>query len=254
MSAVARRVRFLFSADLERLFTQMVVASVVVHIMCAAAVVLAPKYLGGPARPAPAAIQVDLTYNLPKGPGMGPMAPDRDQAAIRQSDPRRMAEIMKERAEKIDADTVKLANRREVNTNKLGWKDRQRLEAIEKLREKHALMDTVGGGGTARGSSTGVLGIYIANLQSRILSVWSLPGGLPNEYLEKTVYVRIYVGQSGNVIRQEMSRPSGFEPLDRSCQSAIVKASPLPPPPTLLADELRNSGILIRFHPIEKQH
>lgn len=245
--------RYLFAINFERLIAQATAVSLFGHVLALAAFIFLPGIFGSD-RVLPQPIEVDLSYSLPKGPGLGPMAPDRDQAAVRTADPRRLSDIMKEREQKQSADAVKLTEHRQVETNKLGWKDRQRLEAIEKLREKRALIDSVGGGGQGTSSTTGVLGIYIANVRSRILSVWSLPGGLPADLLEKMVYVRIYVAANGSVLKQEMAKPSGFEPLDRSCSSAIVKASPLPPPPSLLADELRNKGIVIRFIPREKQH
>jgi TonB family protein len=253
MAAAAHRVRYVFSANLERLFPQMVAVSIVVHAVTAFSVIVLPMILNlEPAAPPRNVIDIDLSYNLPKGPSLGPMAPDRDQAAIRQSDPRKLSEIMKERAEKIDADTMKDTSRRQVETNKLGWKDRQRMDAIEKLREKRALMESTGGGGSGTTSTTGVLGIYIANVKSRILSVWSLPGGLPEEYLKKPVLVDVYIAPSGSVIKKVVIRPSGFEPLDRSIESAVMKASPLPPPPALLVDDLKTKGMTLRFFASEK--
>lgn len=254
MTAAHPAIRYILAIDPEKLLTQMIALSLVLHFAAVGVAIFTPQLFGPSARAFPEAIEVDLSYNLPKGPGLGPLAPDRTQAAVRQSDPRKSTDIMEERQQKISADTLKEAKRRDVTTNKLGWKDRRRMDALDRLREKKALVDSTGGGGAGQTSTKGVLGIYISNIQSRILSVWSLPGGLPEEYLRRTIQVQVYVSPTGSVISKVLVSPSGFEPLDRSCMSAVVKSSPLPPPPTLLADELRTKGLTVRFHPLKKKH
>ncbi len=247
------KLHYLLSISPERLLGQMIALSLVFHIVAFVVFVFAPELLAGSPPAEPETIEIDLAYDLPKGPGLGPKAPDRNQAAVRTSDPRKSKDIMEERKQKITADTVKITKKRDVTTNRLGWKDKARMQAIERMREKKALIDSTGGGGAGKKSTTGVLGIYISNIQGRILSVWSLPGGLPEEYLRTTVKVRVYVSSSGSIIKKVLIKPSGFAPLDRSCLSAITKASPLPPPPKLLAQDLRVKGITVRFHPIKKK-
>jgi len=254
MSAISDYPHRILSVNYERLFTQMIVLSVAAHFAVFVLALTLPGLLPQKAQPEPKAIDVDLTNILPKGPSLGPKAPDITQEAARHSDPRKASEIMKEKQEQYDSNTVKLTEKRQVVTNKLDWKDRMRMEAIEKVRQQKALMESVGGGGTGETSTSGILGIYIAKVKSQILAVWSLPGGLPEKYLEKIVQVRVFIAPSGNIIDKTLVNGTGFEPLDRSCLSAVVKANPLPPPPAVLADELKKKGILVRFHPIEKQH
>jgi len=244
----------LFAIDYDRLFRQMIVVSAVVHVVAFVAMLVLPGLFPGPALDPAKAIEVDLAAVLPKGPGLGPMAPDRDQDAVRRSDTRRLQEIEEERKQEYDADTVKMTERKRVNTNKLAWRDQQRMSAVEKLRQKkRAAMETTGGGGAAEVSTTGILSIYTAKVKSQIIASWTLPGGLPQKYFETQVYVLITIAPSGTIMSKALTRSSGFEPLDRSCLSAIIKASPLPPPPSLLADDLRTKGILVRFNPKLKQ-
>ncbi|MDP8224461.1 MAG: cell envelope integrity protein TolA [Candidatus Lernaella stagnicola] len=231
----------------------MIAISLAFHIAAFLIFAFAPDVLGSQHKALPEAIEVDLSYNLPKGPGLGPKAPDRNQEAVRRSDPRKAKDIMEERRQKASADAVKITKKRDVTSNRLGWKDRARMRAIERVREKQALVDSTGGGGTGTTNTKGVLGIYISNVQSRILSVWSFPGGLPDQYLRTTVKVRIYVSSSGSITNKIITKGSGFEPLDRSCLSAITKASPLPPPPQLLEKDMREKGITVRFHPKSKK-
>ncbi|HPQ70738.1 MAG TPA: TonB family protein [bacterium] len=245
----------LFAIDYDRLFGQMIVVSVTVHVVAFVAMLVLPGMFPSSQLDPSKAIEVDLTAQLPKGPGLGPMAPDRTLEAVRRSDARRMEDIQKERDQEYNADTVKLTGRKQVNTNKLGWRDQQRQSAVEKLRQKkRAAMEATGGGGAGEVSTTGILSIYKAKVKSQIIASWTLPGGLPQKYFDTQVYVLITIAPSGTIMSKVLTRSSGFEPLDRSCLSAVIKASPLPPPPSLLADDLRTKGILVRFNPKLKQH
>ena len=246
----------LFSLDYERLFTQMIVVSVVVHIGALVAAMTLPGLFPSKPPAPPPAIEIDLSVALPKGPGLSPQAPDRDQAALRRSDPRSMQDIQREREQELDNDTVRPTDRRPIPTNRLGFQDQLAMHAaVERIRQRNQpLVDSVGGGGTGEVSTSGILANYIALVRSRIMRVWTLPGGLPAAYLEKIIKVRVFVAPSGEIINQIMVEPSGLEPLDRSCLSAVIKANPLPSPPVLLNDKLRTEGIMIRFHPREKQH
>jgi TonB family protein len=252
MAAIApQHPHYFFSADFGNLFPQMVTVSVIAHVLALAAFIFVPALLPHAPAPLPKTVEVELVNNLPKGPGMGPMAPDRTQEAARRQNT--LPEM--QRKQKVTTpDDVKLTKDRINPTNRLSAQDRQRMSAVEMLREKRAFMETTGGGGTATASTTGVLGIYLAKLQSQILSAWSLPGGLSDANMQKIVKIRIYLSPQGVVIKQVTTQASGFDPLDRSCASAILKATPLPPPPTLLADDLATKGITIRFHPLDKQH
>jgi TonB family protein len=247
----------LFSLDYERLFTQMIVVSVVVHIGALIAAIALPGLFPSKPPAPPPSIEIDLSVALPKGPGLSTQAPDQNQAAVRRSDPRSMQDIQRERQQELDNDTVRPTDRRPVPTNRLGFQDQLAMHAaVERIRQRHdePLMETVGGGGAGDVSTSGILANYIALVRSRILRVWTLPGGLPNEYLVREIKVRVYIAPSGEIINQVLAAPSGFEPLDRSCQSAVLKASPLPSPPLLLQDRLRTQGIDIYFHPREKKH
>lgn len=243
-----------FSIDYDRLFTQMIAVSLAAHVVAFAAMLVVPGMFPDQAPELSKAIEVDLTAQLPKGPGLGPMAPDRNLEAVRRSDARKARDIENERKQEYSADTVKLTQRKQVNTNKLGWRDQQRQSAVEKLRQKkRAAMEATGGGGAGEVSTTGILSIYKAKVKSQIIASWTLPGGLPQKYFETRVNVLITIAPSGKIITKALTRSSKFAPLDRSCLSAVIKASPLPPPPSLLADDLRTKGILVRFNPKLKQ-
>ncbi len=246
----------LFSLDYERLFTQMIVVSIVVHLVAFVAAIVVPRFLPQKPPPKPPTIEIDLNVALPKGPGLGTQAPDRNQIAVRRSDSRPLDQIRQEKQQELDNDTVRPTDRRPVNTNRLAFQDQLAMHAaVERVRQRQqAAMESVGGGGTSDVSTTGVLNSYLALIRTRVMRVWTLPGGLPEGALEKTIKVRIYIGTGGDIINQSLVGPSGFEPLDRSCVSAVLKASPLPPPPVLLQDKLRDEGMVIRFHPREAQH
>jgi TonB family protein len=166
-----------------------------------------------------------------------------------------MREIQAEKQQELDNNTVRPTDRRPVPTNRLAFQDQLEMHAaIQRIRDRQSIMESVGGGGTGDVSTSGILANYIALIRSRILRVWTLPGGLPEGFLEKTIKVQIFIGSDGQIVNQVLVEPSGFEPLDRSCQSAVLKANPLPAPPALLQDKLRAEGMVIRFHPRDKRH
>ncbi len=131
VKALAPAMRYLLSVNPERLLGEMIALSLVAHVVVFGTFIFAPDVFGSQI-PDAQIIEVDLTYDLPKGPGMGPKAPDRDQEAVRKSDPRKLQEIIDEAKQTITKDTVKVAKKKHVPTNKLAWKDRQRMRAIEK--------------------------------------------------------------------------------------------------------------------------
>lgn len=256
---VADMTHRIFSDHYDRLFVQMVAVSVAAHIFAFAAIIILPELLPQSSRNFPEVIEIDLAaLKLPKGAGLGTELPDQNREAVRRSDPRKMQEIVDERRQERDADTVRPTDRRKVETKRLGWRDQQAIQdAIDRVRDeqrKKRIMESQGGGGTGDVNTSGILSNYIALVRSQIMRVWSLPGGLPREYLQRTINVRIFVAPSGKIVKKLLVRPSNFEPLDRSCLSAVVKASPLQAPPALLREKLQNEGILIRFHPREKSN
>ena len=69
---------------------------------------------------------------------------------------------------------------------------------------------------------------YYARVTQQIWSEWIYPD-LDSKGLE--VVISIQIGGDGKVISQEIEKSSGNLLFDRSAAKAILKASPLPPPP-----------------------
>jgi colicin import membrane protein len=80
---------------------------------------------------------------------------------------------------------------------------------------------------------------YIDLIISKITSEWIYPAS-DSSGLE--VIITIKIDSNGKVISQEIEKSSGNILFDRSAVKAILKASPLPPPPV-------DMEIGVRFHP-----
>jgi TonB family protein len=96
-----------------------------------------------------------------------------------------------------------------------------------------------GGGGEGDGTGGGgdAYTFYLALLKHNIESAWKRPVYTGDTTLSATVNLRL--SRTGRVQKLELSRASGFEPLDRSLMVAVRAAEPFPPfPAALVMDTL----------------
>lgn len=75
----------------------------------------------------------------------------------------------------------------------------------------------------------------VAAIQAKVQQNWLQPPGVSDRHLQSTVRVRL--GESGSVLAVSTVKSSGNTAFDRSVESAVYKADPLPMPtsPRLLA-------------------
>jgi len=92
-----------------------------------------------------------------------------------------------------------------------------------------------GGGGEGDGTGGGgdAYTFYLALLKHNIENAWKRPVYTGDTTLSATVNLRL--SRTGRVQKLELSRASGFEPLDRSLMVAVRAAEPFPPFPAALA-------------------
>jgi len=94
-----------------------------------------------------------------------------------------------------------------------------------------------GSGGGGEGDGTGGGGdaytFYLALLKHNIENAWKRPVYTGDTTLSATVNLRL--SRTGRVQKLELSRASGFDPLDRSLMVAVRAAEPFPPFPAALA-------------------
>lgn len=100
-------------------------------------------------------------------------------------------------------------------------------------------------GNALTGQMKATLNAYVGAITDRIRENWALPSFLQDQRL--TAWIVIHVDARGNVVAMEFTRVSGNTLFDNNAESAIRRASPLPPPPAEMAAGLRRSGIEVKF-------
>ncbi len=247
--------RYIFSLDDERLLSQMIAASVVLHVVLFGALILGPRYfnLSALEKPAPETIDIDLSYELPKGPGLGAQPILESREAMRRSDERKSMQIIRDREKekKEEADVVKTGAEKAPISNKLAFKNqapakattKEMDDAVAKLRKNYG---TEGGGGQGAAGTDNFLAQYAAKVSGHLHRAWALPGGLPHQYLKQEIIVYVKISPSGTVTGKSILKGSGYGPLDRSCLMAVQAGSPLPQPPPALQEQVAK-GLRITF-------
>ena len=141
--------------------------------------------------------------------------------------------------EKIDKVAKEIDRIRAISAlSKKKKKQEQQAKEIEVLRKE--VMDDASGGSVTPGN-----GIesdsdpYYALIHDRIWGqwVWHDP-----DARELTAVISMKIGKDGEIVSREIDKSSGNALFDRSAMNAIIKASPLPPPPVEME-------VVLRFRP-----
>ena len=98
---------------------------------------------------------------------------------------------------------------------------------------------TAGAGGTGSGPGGGgdEYAFYLSLLKRRIEAAWNRPVYTGAD--TKSATVKLTLTRTGRVVERLLSKPSGYEPLDRSLLRAVLDAEPFPSfPASLTLDTL----------------
>ena len=88
---------------------------------------------------------------------------------------------------------------------------------------------------------------YIDEITKHFLSHWTAPAYCRNRNLKTRGVVRL--DESGNVLGREILQSSGNSSFDELVLAAILKSSPVPPPPEKFSRIAQIEGFLINFSP-----
>lgn len=91
---------------------------------------------------------------------------------------------------------------------------------------------------------------YYALLEKRVKDQYKLPATISERermYLNATV--RIFIEANGRIARSEIVQGSGNGVFDAALESAVQRASPVPPPPPHLVRLLQRDGVDLNFKP-----
>ena len=191
---------------------------------------------------------------LPKGPGIGPVAPKESRGAKVnpfQSEAKKIKEKLKEsdmpknRNKKVKSNTKERSHK---SQDAVSAKDVMRNNAIERLKRQMAQNSSgeVGGGGSGDKDGGSVAAIYVARVRSKIRGRWRMPSGVSAADLNKSGWVTIRIDGSGNLIGASITKSTGNTTIDSSLLAAVRSASPFNRPPLELVDRA-GSGIKIPF-------
>jgi colicin import membrane protein len=105
--------------------------------------------------------------------------------------------------------------------------------------------------GHAEGDSDRAEGeAYYALLEKRVKDQYKLPATISErERMFLTATVRIFIETNGRIARFEIVQGSGNGVFDSALESAVQRASPVPPPPEHLVRLLAREGVDLNFRP-----
>lgn len=96
-------------------------------------------------------------------------------------------------------------------------------------------------------NSRTILGQYASTLPSHVRPFWKLPSYLLNKDL--SARVRVFLSDSGKVLRTQVIKSSGVEDFDQRALRAIKQANPFPAPEAEIA-KLTTSGAIVLGFPL----
>jgi TonB family protein len=104
-----------------------------------------------------------------------------------------------------------------------------------------------GGAGTGTGGGGDETNFYFALLKKAIEKAWNRPVYTGAD--TKSATVSLSLSRTGRVVKLELSKPSGYEPLDRSLLRAVRDAEPFPPFPVALTLDILAVQIVFDLKP-----
>ena len=102
------------------------------------------------------------------------------------------------------------------------------------------------GGGRGLGSNTMLARLYGNRIVKEIRGNWGMPANIPVDGT-LTAEISFRVNARGEVRDAKVVRSSGNTTFDNFCVEAILRASPITPPPPELAEEAWTEGLQARF-------
>jgi TonB family protein len=208
---------------------------------------------------------LDTTLPVKDAPPPPPPPPKEEEPAMAKPEPKPEPEpkpskdemaLEKVKEKKAENDAKKALERLRAERQKeQRAEDKRREEALNKREEdlkrfNEAYRSAIKGNQTNQGtSSTGELqatmNAYAGHIRERLRQNWGLPAFLQDKGLRAVV--RMYIDDSGKILRYNFTAVSGNEAFDSYVRAAVKDSSPFAPPPEEMAKGLRNSGLEVQF-------
>lgn len=106
---------------------------------------------------------------------------------------------------------------------------------------------------SSTGSSSGgslispvIINLYGQQVHRKISRNWRIPPSVPTDGSLETL-ILFKVGRDGRIYDVRVSESSGNPVFDEYCVNAVYNSTPLPPPPSELAEEAETKGVILTF-------
>jgi colicin import membrane protein len=150
-----------------------------------------------------------------------------------------------ERRQKAEAERKRVAEierkqKEEAERRKAADDARAQAQREEELRSQIEEEE-----GRAQAENAGLLNQYIAMIEQRIVRNWNRP---PSARAGLECRVRVVQTPTGTVLSVKIDQCNGDEPVKQSIEAAVMRSSPLPPPPD---PRLFERNLVLVFKPLD---
>jgi TonB family protein len=114
------------------------------------------------------------------------------------------------------------------------------------LEELEGALDCDPHGDSAKAEGERYYGLLLAQVTRNYDVAQTIP---EEERLHLRAQVALRISRSGEVVQARLARPSGNSLYDSAVMAAVKKASPFPPPPEALRNQLSREGVVLEFRP-----
>lgn len=158
-----------------------------------------------------------------------------ERKAQAEADRQRKVEAERKRVEEIERKQKEEAERRKAAADARLQQQRE-ADLKSQIEEEE---------GRAQAESAGLLNQYIAMIEQRIVRNWNRP---PSARTGLECKVRVAQTPSGTVLSVQIDQCNGDAAVKQSIEAAVMRSSPLPPPPD---PRLFERNLVLVFKPLE---
>lgn len=158
-----------------------------------------------------------------------------ERKAEAEADRQRKAEAERQRVAEIERKQKEEAERRKAADDARSQQQRE-AELRKQIEEEE---------GRAQAENAGLLNEYIALIEQRIVRNWNRP---PSARTGLECHVRVTQTPTGTVLSVQIDQCNGDGAVRQSIEAAVMRASPLPPPPD---PRLFERNLVLVFRPEE---
>lgn len=151
-----------------------------------------------------------------------------EQQARERQETERKAQAQADRQRKIEAEQKRVAEIERKQKEEAARRKAAEDAKLQQQREADLKSQIEEEEGRAQAANAGLLNQYIAMIQQAIVRNWNRP---PSARAGLECTVKVAQTPSGTVLSAQVDKCNGDEAVRQSIQAAVIKSSPLPPPP-----------------------